>query len=285
MRVTLTQLNGVNIAPVNLNVVNGSVIFNFPVNSGSVQPWSVDLSSNIGTPVTNLFGPGNLATGHDVEIDNTMTATAVAGSQAFNNKTEFQIIVETVVIPEPSSGLLMLGALLFLPLSGPRRQRNSTERNSPRVPRSRSQPSEPLQFPRRPLRRITRSAAAPARSSSGPAAAWSRRAAGRRNTTARGRRDWLSAEGSDSCRLPCISGNMQFSFMLIGSSYGLGVMRLGPQTGPCPGKGRQFQSSFASVQQIRRRLARYLPQNFRRKAPIDGAEEPEFYVNARSCFS
>ncbi len=122
LRVTVTQVNGVNIAPTNLIPVFGSVGFNLAANPGVAQPWSLGVGLDVDAQVTAAFGPGSFATGLDVSIDNSLVTTSEDLSTAFDNKTEFQITLDTLVIPEPSTGLLVLGGLIALPFARRRRR-------------------------------------------------------------------------------------------------------------------------------------------------------------------
>jgi hypothetical protein len=100
---TVTEINGLAVAPINLAPVNASVAFNVAANAGIVQPWSLGLGLNVG-----VAG----ATRIDVVINNALTASSQPGGIAFIAKKDF--IVEVGAVPEPTSlGLAscVLGAL------------------------------------------------------------------------------------------------------------------------------------------------------------------------------
>jgi hypothetical protein len=89
---TVTEVNGVAVAPINLAPVNASVAFNLAANAGIVQPWSLGLGLNVG-----VAG----ATRIDVVINNALVATSEPQSVAFIAKKDFLIDVD--VVPEPST--------------------------------------------------------------------------------------------------------------------------------------------------------------------------------------
>jgi hypothetical protein len=110
-RVTLTQLNGANIAPVVLTPSNASIGFALPPSQIS-QPWSLGTSVNVGSQVAALFGPNAVATRVDVVIDNTLIAISEPGTAAIIAKKEFIIKLEPVV-PEPGTFALLAMTLPF----------------------------------------------------------------------------------------------------------------------------------------------------------------------------
>jgi hypothetical protein len=110
MQATVTQINGVDVAPINLVPVNASVGFNLAANAGLVQPWSLGL----GLDVAGQLGPDQRATKIDVVIDNQLLAFSELNSVAFIAKKDFRIDVDTEVIPEPSTLLLLLTGCLAL---------------------------------------------------------------------------------------------------------------------------------------------------------------------------
>jgi len=117
LRVTVTQINGVDVTPIILSPTNVSVSFNLAANPGVVQPWSLGTGLNI----AGQLGPDQRATQLEVVIDNQLLAFSECGSLAFIAKKDFGIQVGTVV-PEASTVLLLLGALVVLP-SAARRAR------------------------------------------------------------------------------------------------------------------------------------------------------------------
>jgi len=91
MFATVTAINGLPVAPINLAPVNASVGFDLQANPGIVQPWSLGLNLNVGVPG---------ATRIDVVINNALTAVSQPSSIAFIAKKDF--VVGTTVVPEPS---------------------------------------------------------------------------------------------------------------------------------------------------------------------------------------
>jgi hypothetical protein len=105
MRITVTQIDGINVAPISLSPSNASVGFNLIANSGVVQPWSLGLGLNISSQLTSLgYSYHTGATGVEVVIDNQLDALSEAGSIASIAKKDFRIDVGTAVnVPEPAS--------------------------------------------------------------------------------------------------------------------------------------------------------------------------------------
>jgi hypothetical protein len=105
---TVTQINGVNVAPINLPPVNASFVDALPPTLPGAE-WSLGLLLN----VANSLGPNQRATKLEIVINNRLGATSEALSAALIVKKEFQITVETV--PEPASlallGLSIVGLL------------------------------------------------------------------------------------------------------------------------------------------------------------------------------
>lgn len=97
---TVTGVNGVNVAPINLPPVNASVGYNLVANPGLTQPWSIGLAVNVAAQV-----PG--ATRVDVVINNALLAVSQQSSAAHIAKKDFIIRVGTV--PEPTTAFLLLG--------------------------------------------------------------------------------------------------------------------------------------------------------------------------------
>jgi hypothetical protein len=103
LRATVTQINGVDIAPIVLPSSTVAVQYNLVANGGANQPWALATSVDVATGLANLgYGAGQSATKVDVVIDNQLVAISELGSQAEIVKTRFGI-------PEPSS--MALGAL------------------------------------------------------------------------------------------------------------------------------------------------------------------------------
>jgi hypothetical protein len=110
MRITVTQIDGVNVSPIVLNPVNGSVNFNLIANPGVVQPWSLGLSLNVSAQLASMglqFAVG--ATALQVSIDNQLIAISQANSVASIQKKDFIINVGTNV-PEPGTAALFFSA-------------------------------------------------------------------------------------------------------------------------------------------------------------------------------
>lgn len=102
IRITVTAINGVAVAPLAVPTANASVGYNLIANPGVTQPWSLGLSNIINLPA------GQVATGIDVVINNQLIANSEVGSDAFIAKKDFTVTVGYT--PEPSS-LMALAAL------------------------------------------------------------------------------------------------------------------------------------------------------------------------------
>jgi hypothetical protein len=105
---TVTEVNGIAVAPIALVPVNGSVGFNLPANAGLVQPWSLGLNLNVGAQVAG-------ATRINVAINNALAAVSEPSTIAFIAKKEF--IVDVGVVPEPGTFALAGMALCGLGLA------------------------------------------------------------------------------------------------------------------------------------------------------------------------
>ena len=109
IRATITEVNGVPVAPINVPPVNASFSDSLP-GAVIVAPWSIGLFQNIDA----ALGQGQLATKVEVVINNTLVSTSEPNPStvAFIAKKEFMIslIPETVgdpFIPEPSTLVLL----------------------------------------------------------------------------------------------------------------------------------------------------------------------------------
>ncbi len=116
LRATITEINGVAVAPINVTPFNASVSANLPANGGVVQPWSLGVSLN----VASALGPGQFATQVDVVINNQLIAASEPASLAFIAKKDFQITLDDGpgnIIPEPGTfalaGLALCGLSLL----------------------------------------------------------------------------------------------------------------------------------------------------------------------------
>ncbi len=112
LRLSVIEIDGAGVAPINLAPSSASVGFNLLANPGIVQPWSLGLTANI----ASQLAPGLHATGVKVVIDNQLLTLSEATSLAFLAKKDFQISVESHIVrqtvPEPSTALLaVLGGL------------------------------------------------------------------------------------------------------------------------------------------------------------------------------
>ncbi|HMP04912.1 MAG TPA: PEP-CTERM sorting domain-containing protein [Lacipirellulaceae bacterium] len=116
VRATVTQLNGVNVAPILLPPVNASFGDSLPGNH-IVAPWSLNALVDVQAALVGLgFGPGVLATKVDVNIDNTLVAVSEPGTVAFIAKKDFiiDIVPDVFIVPEPGSVALVMFALCGL---------------------------------------------------------------------------------------------------------------------------------------------------------------------------
>jgi len=112
---TITQINGLPVAPISVPASNASVGFNLVANAGIVQPWS------LGTGLVFNLPPGQFATKVEIAIDNSLVAISEAGSVAFIAKKDFRIDIMPRV-PEPTS-LVLTGLASMVGLAW-RRSRN-----------------------------------------------------------------------------------------------------------------------------------------------------------------
>jgi hypothetical protein len=117
IRATVTQINGVNVAPLSLTPVNAALAFNLAANAGIVQPWSLSLSLD----VASQLAANQRATKVEVVVANQLSTLSESGSLAFIAKRDSRVDVDTEVIPEPSTLLIMIGACLAIAATGSRR--------------------------------------------------------------------------------------------------------------------------------------------------------------------
>jgi hypothetical protein len=107
LRATVTQINGVNVVPINLFPSNASVGFNLVANPGIVQPWSLGTAINVAAQLA----PNQRATKVEVAINNQLLAFSEPTSVAFIAKKEFVIDID-VEIPEPAT-ITLAGLAVF----------------------------------------------------------------------------------------------------------------------------------------------------------------------------
>lgn len=120
MRATVTQINGVDVAPIALPSVNGSVGFNLIASPGFVSPWSLGLGIDVASQMAAM-GLGN-ASKVEIVINNQLIALSEPASIAFIAKKDFRITTDTDPIPEPGAMALAGMALCGLGVSASRRR-------------------------------------------------------------------------------------------------------------------------------------------------------------------
>lgn len=100
VRVTVTEIDGLPIAPINLTPINASFSDALP-GAVAVAPWSLGLFKNIASELAGLGkNPVYGATRLDVAIDNTLVTTSERSTSSLIRKTDFNI---EITIPEPAS--------------------------------------------------------------------------------------------------------------------------------------------------------------------------------------
>jgi hypothetical protein len=120
IRATVTQLNGVNVAPIVLFPTTVSAGFNLPANPGVAQPWSLGAVVNVNGQLAVLGYLNQHATKVDVSIDNQLIAISEPLSTASISKTGFQITIQPGV-PEPTTMALAGLAVCGMAAAGRRR--------------------------------------------------------------------------------------------------------------------------------------------------------------------
>lgn len=113
---TVTQINGVNVAPIVLATPNASFNASLPANIGALQPWSLGVAIDI----AGQLPAGQNATKVDIVIDNQLIAASQPTSAAFIAKKEF--IITTEIVPEPATLGLACLALCGTALAARRRR-------------------------------------------------------------------------------------------------------------------------------------------------------------------
>jgi hypothetical protein len=105
LRATITQINGVDVAPIVVGPANNSFGAGLPP-AAVLQPWTL----GVGLDLTGALGGGR-ATKVDIVINNQLLALSEPASVAFIAKKEF--ILDMEVIPEPATfalaGLALCG--------------------------------------------------------------------------------------------------------------------------------------------------------------------------------
>jgi hypothetical protein len=107
---TVTEINGIGVAPIVLTTSNASLTRSLPGDAGALQPWSLSTSID----VAGQLPAGQNATKVDIVIDNQLIAASQPTSAAFIAKKEF--IITTEIVPEPATiglaGLALCGMVL-----------------------------------------------------------------------------------------------------------------------------------------------------------------------------
>jgi hypothetical protein len=104
MRATITQIDGVSVAPIDLTPVSDFFMDDLSGGIAFLQPWSVDLSLAV-PPTVSSGGRTGRPTKIEVAIDNQLQTFSETNSQAFIAKKDFRVNVN--FIPEPSTFALL----------------------------------------------------------------------------------------------------------------------------------------------------------------------------------
>ena len=121
MRVSVSQINGVDVAPIVLPSSSVSVAFDLVANPGVIQPWSLAI---FGYDIAGQLAPGQVATKVDVVINNQLLTVSEAASLALIAKKDF--VIQIVPVPEPAAWLLAAPALAAVFAVGRRVKRGRT---------------------------------------------------------------------------------------------------------------------------------------------------------------
>jgi hypothetical protein len=122
VRGSVTQINGVNVAPVDLGTANASVAFSLPFNAGVAVPWSISIPFNVaGALAAQGFGANQHATKVDFAINNQLIALSEPGSVASISKQDF-VITTHPGVPEPATLGLAGMALCGMAVAARRRK-------------------------------------------------------------------------------------------------------------------------------------------------------------------
>lgn len=106
---SVTEINGVSIAPIILASSSSTIAYNLSANPGASQVWSLSASINIAAQLSGLgYGPGQVATRVDVVIDNQLLTVSESLATASISKADFGV---ALTIPEPATFSLVGVAL------------------------------------------------------------------------------------------------------------------------------------------------------------------------------
>ena len=105
IRATVTQIDGLDVAPLSLTPVNASIGFDLASNSGVLQPWSLGLLLDVAAALS----PGQRATRVEVVIDDQLLAFSELASVAFIAKKEFRLEIGSGTVPSTLLLLLLTG--------------------------------------------------------------------------------------------------------------------------------------------------------------------------------
>jgi hypothetical protein len=114
LRATITEIDGVDVAPIALAPSNASVGFNLLANPGVDQPWSLGIGLNI----VGQLPIGQKATEVEVVIDNVLVAVSERETSSTASKNDFRITITTDDVPETGSTILLLGGAFSLIVGG-----------------------------------------------------------------------------------------------------------------------------------------------------------------------
>jgi hypothetical protein len=117
--VTVLELNGVAVAPINLTTSVSSLAYNLTANPGLNQPWNVSVTTNVASQLAGLgYASSQRATKASVVIDNSLVAISEGLSAAAITKADFDVHV----VPEPATAGIAAIALLAIGAFGRRQQ-------------------------------------------------------------------------------------------------------------------------------------------------------------------
>jgi hypothetical protein len=120
LQITVTEVDGVSVAPFDLVPVNASASFNLLANPGVVQPWSLGLGANIAAQLPS----GQHATEVRITITDTLHSVSELSSVSFGSKKEFQLNIATEIftadVPETGGTAWLMGGGISLILFGRR---------------------------------------------------------------------------------------------------------------------------------------------------------------------